>query len=171
MSEYRELPIERISEYKDPITLFKEDGVTFVEKGEGFNPMTIGWGGLGILWNRPCCTVYIHASRYSKTLFDKSDHFTICFFGKEHRDLIQYFGKASGRDEDKCLKSGIHMIKDGPYGYPEEAELVILCEKIGQSDFDVTKVGPKEVKSWYEKDGVHTIYQGRIFKLLWKKND
>ena len=27
---------------------------------ENYNTMTIGWGGLGTLWRKPVCTVYVN---------------------------------------------------------------------------------------------------------------
>ena len=39
---------------------------------EHFNAMTIGWGALGTMWSKPCCTVYVRHSRYTHELLDPS---------------------------------------------------------------------------------------------------
>ena len=32
---------------------------------ENCNPMTVSWGGMGILWNMPVATVYVRPQRYT----------------------------------------------------------------------------------------------------------
>lgn len=34
-------------------------------KIDNFNSMTISWGGLGTLWNKPVATVYVRTSIYA----------------------------------------------------------------------------------------------------------
>ncbi|MCR5491764.1 MAG: flavin reductase family protein [Bacilli bacterium] len=153
-----------ITSYKDPFRLFAEGALTVVESDGEIDPMTIGWGGLGILWSKMVATVYIHATRYSKILFDKADRFAICFFddSEESKKALQYCGSVSLRDEDKVKGSGLTLTHiDGAPAFME-ASLVIVCDKIGQSDFDPTKVEVSRIKAWYGKDGPHTIYQGEI---------
>ena len=35
-----------------------------------FNTMTISWGGLGTIWNKPVATVYVRESRYTHGFMD-----------------------------------------------------------------------------------------------------
>ena len=46
--------------------------------------------------------------------------------------------------------------------------MVIICNKMGQSDFDVNNVFEESIKKWYNESGVHTIYYGEIKKVLLK---
>ena len=163
---FREINPNQISEYKNPIDLFGEGAVTMVRKGDTANPMTIAWGALGVLWRKPCLTVYIHKARYSKALFDAADRFAVCFFGEEHKDALSYFGSASGRDEDKAARSNLTLREEDGCFYFEEAELVVFCKKMGQTDFDLDHVEPEPIVSWYSKSGVHSIYCGEIVKAL-----
>ena len=41
------------------------------------NPMTIGWGTLGVQWGKPIFIVFVRQSRHTKTLLDKNGEFTI----------------------------------------------------------------------------------------------
>ncbi len=163
---FQEISPENICEYKNPIALFDEGAVTMVAKGDTANPMTIAWGAIGVLWRKPTMTVYIHKTRYSKELFDAADRFAVCFFGPGHEDDLSYFGSASGRDEDKNAARSLTLVQEDGYFYYEEAELVVFCKKVGQTDFDLDHVEPAPIKAWYQKGGVHSIYCGEIAKVL-----
>lgn len=39
---------------------------------DSFNMMTVNWGGLGVIWFKDVCTVYVRESRYTKEFMDKS---------------------------------------------------------------------------------------------------
>ena len=166
---FKEISPKQISDYKNPIDLFGEGAVTMVKKGNGANPMTIGWGSLGVLWRKPCMSVYIHKTRYSKELFDAADRFAVCFFGPEHKEELSYFGTASGRDEDKAANCPLTLKEEDGFFYFEEAELVVFCKKMGQSDFYIEKIEPEPILAWYSKSGVHSIYCGEIVKVLRKE--
>ena len=77
MTEFKEISIQEIAEYKDPFSLFADWAAASAKGKEKANSLLIGWGGLGILWSKPCCTVYIHESRYSKKIFDEADSFSV----------------------------------------------------------------------------------------------
>ena len=46
----------------------------------GFNGMTVSWGGLGILWNKPVAYIFVRKSRYTHEFLDKSKSISICSF-------------------------------------------------------------------------------------------
>ena len=41
------------------------------------NTMTIGWGKLGIEWNRPVFIAYVRETRYTKQLLEENGEFTV----------------------------------------------------------------------------------------------
>ncbi|MBO4540797.1 MAG: flavin reductase [Bacilli bacterium] len=170
MAEFKEISIQEIAEYKDPFSLFADWAAASAKGKEKANSLLIGWGGLGILWSKPCCTVYIHESRYSKKIFDEADSFSVCFFSRERfAKELAYLGKVSGRGEDKMSGCGLTAKEEKGIPYFEEAELVIFCKKMGQSKFDPEKISsPERIIEWYRKDGVHTLYFGEIIKVLRK---
>lgn len=47
--------------------------------GEGCNPMTVSWGGIGELWGKDTATVYVRESRYTKRLIDNEKYFHFAF--------------------------------------------------------------------------------------------
>jgi len=164
----KEIKLEEINNYKDSISLFKSHGIALATSNEGkTNGLTIGWGGLGVLWRKPCATIYIHKTRFSKGIFDNSEYFSINFF-EGHEEQLDYFGKVSGRDEDKIANSKLEVeVDNAPYF--KDAKLVIICKKMGQTDFDLDRVYEDNIISWYNESGVHTIYLGEIVKVLENK--
>ena len=53
-------------------------GALITAKADGVvNPMTIGWGTLGIEWNRPIFITMVREHRYSRTMLDENPEFTI----------------------------------------------------------------------------------------------
>ena len=151
------------------------------DNGSEHNSMIIGWAGLGILWGLPTFTVYIHRERYSKQVFDKAEYFSVSILLGENReahlDAWKYLGSASGRDEDKlegAARRGLRCVTEEIGGaavpYFAASDYVILCKKTGMTDFDVEKMeAPDRIMNWYSADGVHTVYEGQIVKILKKE--
>lgn len=135
--------------------------------GEGCNPMTVSWGGIGELWGKDTATVYVRESRYTKQLMDKETHFSLCFFGDEYKKALGFCGSKSGRDYDKIKETGLTPVYDENAPYFEEANLVIICRKrakqlLDESSFIDDEIMPK----WYAGHDMHYIYFGEIEKVL-----
>ena len=163
-----ETDFQDLASYKDPVALFDEGCVAVGENKEKANPITIGWGSIGVLWNRPMCCIYIHKTRYSKHIFDEGEFFSVCFFSKEYDREVDYFGTKSGREEDKIKNSHMTLLHEDGVPYLEEAELVFLCRKVGQTDFESAAVPKERIQPWYQKSGPHTIYCGEIIRIMKK---
>lgn len=99
---------------------------------ERFNTCTIGWGGLGILWNKPVATVYLYESRYTCDFLKENDTFTVTFFPDEYKKALRILGSRSGRDGDKVALSGLTPVEAGDSVGFEEAELTLVCRKLYQ---------------------------------------
>ena len=162
----KEIRIQDLFNYINPFDLENNPAIVMCSDTKITNGMTIGWAQFGILWRKYSATVYIHKQRFSKQILDKANYFAICFMKKEHQDIVKYFGTVSYRDDDKVAKCGLEVINDNA-PYFKESEVVIICKKMGQSDFDKNNVD-ESVKSWYQKNGVHSQYYGEIIKVLVK---
>jgi len=139
--------------------------------GDVFNPMTISWGGMGILWGSPVATIYIRHSRYTYQFIEDGKYFTLCTFDEKYRDAAQYFGSHSGRDEDKIKKSGLTPLKtDLGNVYFEEARLVIECEKVYSDDLDPQFIfDERSAKMYEDPDSWHKMFVGKILNVWIKK--
>lgn len=137
---------------------------------ESMNLMTISWGGLGELWNKPVATVYVAPQRYTYQFLDREEYYTICRFDSTYRDKLTYLGTKSGRDEDKVKGSGL-TVKFTELGNPmyEEANLVIECRKIYHDNFRRDRLQQEQL-DWYEDRQVdpHGIFIGEIVNM-WVK--
>ena len=112
-------------------------------------------------------TVYIHKTRYSKHIFDKAMYYSICFMDNDYKNQLGYFGRVSGRNENKMEKCEMTVIENDVAPYFEESSVVILCKMMGKSDFDKDNVD-ENVFEWYQNEGVHSQYYGEIIKVLVK---
>ena len=129
---------------------------------EAYNTMTISWGQMGCLWNRPVCTVYIRPCRHTYKFTEASERFTVSLFDKETcREPLTILGTKSGRDMDKMHESGLTpAMFDGCIGY-EEAKYVLVVRKLYDQQFDAALV-PEEVRGTMYKnvadDDLHRQY-------------
>ena len=147
---------------------FHDDwGIAVVRDNMKVNGLTISWGSLGFLWNKPTFTLYVHESRYSKHLLDREDSYSINILDRpKYQKELDIFGSKSGKDVDKVKESGLTLEEDlSPYF--KESKYVLICKKVGQTKFDESSINPPEsIKMWYKKSGVHTMYFGEIIRIL-----
>ena len=134
------------------------------------NAMTVSWGGMGTLWNKPVVTVYVRPSRHTMKYMEENDFFTLSFFGEEYRSALMLMGTKSGRDIDKDAAAGLtaKAVEKGyakSVGY-EGAKLTILCEKLYYNDMDPDKI-PEVVKfSQYKNEDWHRMYIAEVIDII-----
>jgi len=162
-TEMKEIKPTEIKE--NPIELFDQQWALVTAGVPGdVNTMTISWGSLGELWNRPVVTVYVSNSRHTYLYMEKNDHFTVAFFPEEYRGALQYLGSHSGRDGDKIGQSGL-TLKWLDSGLPsfEEASMVIEARKIYGYPFEEKGFGDVPAQLYASgRMGVHSVYVGEI---------
>ncbi len=137
------------------------------------NTMTISWGSLGELWNRPVVTVYVSSSRYTYEFMEKNDHFTVCFFPPKCHQALQYLGTHSGRDSDKIAESRLNLewLESGLPSF-EEADMIIEARKIYGYPFDEKGFGDVPAQFYSSgRMGVHSVYVGEIEHVLVRGRD
>ncbi len=93
------------------------------------NAMTASWGFFGNMWNKPSAVCFIRPQRFTYSLTESADRFSLCFFGGEMREELRYFGTKSGRDRDKAADCGLHYTELGGVSALEEAKLIFVCKK------------------------------------------
>ena len=155
----------------NPFTLFGDAMALTVGTQEKMNSMTIGWGGLGVLWGRerPVVTVYVEKSRYTHGLMEDNEYFTVEAFSKDYADALKYLGSVSGRDEDKIKGSGL-TLKMTELGTPafEEGRLILECKKIYGAPFNPEGFGELGKKVYSDRQ-LHSIYIGEIVNAYIKQ--
>lgn len=135
-------------------------------KTDNFNSMTISWGGLGTLWNKPVATVYVRTSRYTHDFMDTNDYLSISFYPEQYRKTLGVLGSKSGRDMDKMRASGLTPKKTGETISFEEAETTIICRKLFKQSLDVTNMPENVIKDLYTDQAPHDMYIGEVVAIL-----
>lgn len=150
---------------ENPIQLFDRSWALLTAGHAGnLNTMTISWGSLGELWNKPVVTVYVSCDRYTHEFMEREDRFTVAFFPEQQRPALTYLGTHSGRDFDKIAESGLTLefLASGQPSFAE-ADMVIEARKIYGAPF--TAEGFGDVPSTFYASrgiGVHSVYIGEI---------
>lgn len=130
----------------------REDG------SEAVNAMTASWGGMGVLWNKPVAFCFIRPQRFTYTLTEQSERFSLCFFTEEHRAALRLFGTKSGRDTDKFAATGLTPVVTDGAPYIKEARLVLRCRKLYAQDLEeACFLDPALLENYKEKD-FHRMY-------------
>lgn len=162
-----------INEVKNPVTLFGKDWAALAAGKEGnMNAMTIGWGQLGMLWQKPVVTVYVAPERYTNEFMEKNEYFTVTGFRENMRDALTYIGTHSGRDGDKLKAAGLTP-EFTALGNPifKEGNLAIECKIIYKEPFK-KELLTEDVQKFYENRGIspHVTYIGEVVNV-WRKKD
>ena len=135
------------------------------------NAMTIGWGGIGTLWQRPAMTVYVAEKRYTKEFMDKAEYFSVMSFDVEYSKILNYMGTKSGRDGDKAAALGLHTAYTANgTPYYTEANMVIECKIMYAAPFDPNGFKSDVPKNMYSHfpAGIHSMYIGEVVNA-WRK--
>mgnify|MGYP002514904957 CR=1 FL=1 len=104
------------------------------------NTMTIGWGTLGIEWNKPVFVAYVRESRYTRQMLRENPEFTVNIpLGEGDSRILSHCGKVSGRDADKIADLGLTLVPSEKVSVPglKELPLTVECKVIYQKEQDL----------------------------------
>lgn len=137
-------------------------------KGE-YNTMTISWGSLGTMWDKPFAQVVVRPSRHTFKFIDRFETFTLCAFPRAYRKALSLLGAKSGRDGDKIAQAGLTPAASSVVAAPcfAEAELVLECRKIYWHDYEPAHfLDPSTEKKMYPTGDLHRAYFGEVVAVL-----
>ena len=136
-------------------------------KSKDYNTMTVGWGSIGTMWNKPFIQVVVRPTRFTYEFMEKYDTFTLTAFPEKYKDQLKYLGTVSGRTEDKILKSGFTIIPSEKTDAPgfKEAELIIECKKIYWADMRPENFIDGKIEASYPEKDYHRIYFGETLAI------
>jgi flavin reductase (DIM6/NTAB) family NADH-FMN oxidoreductase RutF len=129
-----------------------------------YNTMTISWGALGVMWNRPFAQVVVRPVRHTYQFMEAYETFTLTAFPRQYHKALSLLGTRSGRDGDKIADAGLTPTASSAVAAPcfAEAELVIECQKIYWQDFNPVHFLDPEINRNYPARDFHRIYYGEI---------
>lgn len=132
-----------------------------------FNTMTISWGTLGFIWQRPVVTVLVRPPRYTHEFVEEFESFSVSFYERKYRAALSILGTKSGRDTDKVGLSGLTPAFVEGVPTFKEAYLTVVARKIyrGRLESAGFLVPPVDVEFYPEKD-YHTVYFAELVKTV-----
>jgi flavin reductase (DIM6/NTAB) family NADH-FMN oxidoreductase RutF len=137
---------------------------------EKFNTMTASWGALGMLWNKPVAICFVRPQRYTFEFINKSETFSLSFFGEQYREALNICGTLSGRNVNKVEKAGLEPVFDSNGSvYYKQASLVLCCKKLYSDFIKPSEILDPHIHSLYPKNDYHKLYIGEITDCLKSK--
>ncbi len=135
-------------------------------KKDDFNTMTVSWGGIGELWGKDVCFVFVRPQRYTYEFMEKNDYFSLSFFGGEHKKELGVCGSKSGRDIDKMEATGFTPVDfENAVGY-EQAKVNIVLKKLAYQDMKPDGFIDDSIMTNYANNDFHRVYVGEIVKVV-----
>lgn len=133
-----------------------------------YNCMTISWGSLGIMWNKPFAQVVVRPTRFTYGFINEFDSFTLCTFADKYRSAMNLLGSKSGRDGDKIKDSGLTPIASKLVAAPSfhEARLVLECRKMYWQDFDPHHFLAADIENKYPNKDYHRSLFGEVLAIF-----
>ncbi|ACC97871.1 Conserved domain [Elusimicrobium minutum Pei191] len=125
------------------------------------NTMTVSWGFIGYFWHKPYFIVGVRPQRFTKTIIDKADSFTISIpFGTMAKELA-VCGTKSGADINKA--DVIEFIPAKKVNSPvvKGCDMYYEC-KLTHNQLLDGKVLPQELQPLYNNGDYHYFYFGEI---------
>lgn len=131
------------------------------------NTMTASWGCCGVLWNRPVAICLIRPQRFTYSVMEACNRFSLSFLDEQYANALQFCGTHSGRAGDKFSAAGLTCTydEDGT-PYPAEASDVLICRKIYANMLHQSQFCDSALLSHYTAGDYHKIYIGEITAYL-----
>ena len=130
------------------------------------NPMTIGWGQLGIVWGKWICTVLVRPSRYTYGCCNATGDFTVNVPYPSQSKEALVCGTRSGRDLDKFTECGFSA---APSHCPEiaspyiaECGLAYECKTVLFNEVIPANLSDEIDGSAYPAGDYHRVYFGEV---------
>lgn len=136
-----------------------------VKDKERINTMTIGWGSIGYMWQKPIIMVAVRYSRYTYDLIEKADDFTVSFpYANEMKRVLVEAGTKSGRDIDKFKELPITIQDSLTTVSPAIAEcnLIFECKTIFKQPMNEEYLDATIKRKFYSDEDYHVLYFGEI---------
>lgn len=134
--------------------------------GDKVNSMTIGWGTLGIIWERPMFVAYVRQQRHTREMLDICREFTINVpIGEFRRNILGICGSKSGRDMDKIEAAGLTPVEPEVISVPglKEFPLTLECRVVYHQEQESAQFNDEITRQFYTMEtGDHICYYGEI---------
>ena len=134
-----------------------------VKAGASLNTMTIGWGLVGVLWQRPVFMVPVRDSRHTFGILEKAADFTVTAPAGGMKQELAFCGSRSGRDLDKFEACRLKVRPALKTATPvlDVPGLHLECRILYKTPLDPEHMAPA-LDAMYPAKDYHTLYFGEI---------
>ena len=143
-----------------------QDGAFLTVRSEDkLNTMTIGWGMIGHIWNKPIFQVLVRPSRYTYELLDNIDNFTVSVpYDFDMNKELAYCGSKSGRDVDKFSELDLSIIESPDVNSPfiKKATYHYSCKVLYKDKIIKNELDNNIINEFYSNEDFHFQYYGEI---------
>mgnify|MGYP000049220192 CR=1 FL=1 len=165
-----------VFDYANTIMKALGTGVLLTTKvNDHVNSMTIGWGMLGIVWQKPTFITFIRENRFTRHQLEANPEFTVNIpQGPFNKKIIGFCGTKSGRDVDKIKELQLTLESPEIISVPaiKELPLTLECRVMYTQKQDAGAITEENKKAFYPQDvestfsgsnrDFHTAYYGEI---------
>lgn len=138
--------------------------LTTNSKGQ-VNTMTIAWGNIGFMWQKPIFTVMVRPSRHTYEMIENTESFTVSLpVNEDLKEALGYCGTRSGRDTDKIKDMGLKLVDGQSVDTPiiANCSLHYECKIVARQELKPECVSDEIEERAYNKGDLHTLYYGEI---------
>ena len=136
-----------------------------VQCGDKVNTMTIGWATFGVIWHKPVLMVAVRPTRYTFTLIDNTDNFTVSIPSADMSEELELCGTRSGKECDKFKEFGLSTNNARKVNSPiiKLAGVHFECRIVFKAVMDPENL-VNDYEHLYPNKDYHTLYFGEILE-------
>ena len=130
--------------------------------------MTIGWGTIGIIWNKPVFTVLVRPTRFTYHLMQSAGFFTVNILPGQYKKELALCGTRSGRDMNKAEECGFTMKKGictDTY-YIDQSHIHFECSIVHKHKLDPAALDQMIISRYYPLKDFHMVYYGEVMGVF-----
>ena len=161
--------VELFDVYQETLDKLDGNGILLVA-GDPPNPMTIGWGTIGHIWNKQIMTVLVRPVRHTFNLMESVKDFSVCVLPNAFRKELNTCGTKSGRDVDKISTCNFNVEKCSKADsfFIAESTIHFECRILHKHLLDPATLDPKIIRRYYPLKDFHMVYYGEILGIYRK---
>ncbi|MFV0411919.1 MAG: flavin reductase family protein [Oscillospiraceae bacterium] len=152
-----------VLEYAATILKATKTGILLTTQAGGqTNAMTIGWGTIGVEWEKLLFTAFVRENRFTNTLLGQNPEFTVNVpFGPFDKKILGVCGTKSGRDTDKLKELNVTLESAKVISVPaiKELPLTLECRVIYHQKQDERQITPQNKEKFYPQT-VSSFFHG-----------
>ena len=156
-----------IWEHAGDIIRAMQPGILLTTKvGDKVNSMAIGWGTIGIQWEKPVFIAFVRTCRFTHEMLEGNGEFTVNVpVGEFPRKALGLLGSKSGRDMDKIAAAGVTLVDPNIISVPgiKEFPLTLECRVLYHQLQHDNELNDELTQRFYTRETAnHTAFYAEI---------